>query len=306
MTTDRRKFVKMMALGAAGYAVGLHLNALNFDACQGADLTCILLHGLFFMTFKGNTLIVATPDFFKHQFGERDQGATTTVGPLPKGAPDIDWTQSEYKLQDNQSSTNTFPSSIMQFSASDTGTGELMPAGSTGYKFQLKLPRPCDIFPFRPSNLAVFAKCAKDVPQKPQGKKSVKQSVIDSCGGLTRNGPIALVTGLVYQRLPGCPLPHVLSFYAEHHLHCSNINANAVNPALKAAQALFAPSSGNNFDLQFDPTVPVQSVCRPTPNPYGVVERDEYSLCELQPTFHGCIQDKGPNPINCAQFGVNG
>jgi len=261
------------------------------------NTTCILLHGLFFMTFKDNKLIVTTPKFAMHKFGERDQGQPN-IGPLPASAPDIDWSTS-VGLHDNANSPQTFPKSIMQFSSRGTGTGELLPPNNSAYQFQLKLPLPCEIYSFRQDQLAVFNGCAIDPVPKPSGSKSVKQSVMDFCGPVLGN-PIALLTGLVYERTPSCTLPSVLSFYAEHHMHCANIKAQQVNAALLAAQGLF--TSGADFDLQFK-DIDMIPICPPSPNPYGVAPNDELSACEL--SVGGCFQPLGPNPINCGQFAVN-
>jgi hypothetical protein len=100
----------------------------------------------------------------------------------------------------------------------------------------------------------------------------------------------------------GCKLPYVLSFYAEHQMACKKITATEVTKALIAAKDLFA--SPQDFDLEFQQAA-VTSVCPPdTPDAYGVLNNDELSACELIPGK--CVPSFGPNPINCAQFGVNG
>jgi hypothetical protein len=264
------------------------------------NYTCILLHGLFFMTFKNHSLIATTPKSPDHTFGYRPHG-TANLGPLPAGAPNIDWTN--VGLKDNSSSPEKFPQSILQFSANDTGTGELLPPGNSAYEFQLKLNRPYEIYAFRPSSLGAFSMMAKPQPPKGNGKKSIRDSVISSCG-TTGTNPAALLVGLVYERDATCTLPNVLSFYAEHQMKCSDIDAMDVNMVLTAAQELFA--SPADFDLQFvNPPQQVPPVVPPDMDAYGVVKNDELSICELY-VGGGSITIEGVNPINCAQFGVNG
>ncbi|HEU5414575.1 MAG TPA: hypothetical protein VFW31_12490 [Candidatus Angelobacter sp.] len=259
--------------------------------------SCILLHGLFFMAFKNNQLIVTTPKFKPHKFGYRPQGITT-IGSLPAGAPDINWTN--VKLKDNSSSAQIFPNSVLQFSSSACGTGELLPQGKKNYEFTLALPRPLEIHSFRLSQLWAFASVAKKKPPKGNGKQSIRENVISSCGGGVNN-PIALLTGLVYEQDVGCTIPHVTSFYAEHQMNCANIKAADVNKALRAAAKLFANES--DFDLEFQ-DIPSDPVCPPDTDVYGVLKNDELSACEL--LVQDCVRTEGPNPINCAQFGVNG
>jgi hypothetical protein len=260
--------------------------------------TCILLHGLFFMQFKNHLLTVTTPRFKGHKFGYRPQGIPN-IGPLPPGAPDIDWTS--VGLKDNTNSNEKFPPSILQFSGSQTGTGELLPPGNKEYEFKLTLYRPYDIYSFRVGTLDTFSNVAKDKPAKTNGKEHVKDNVIKSCGSGSSN-PITLLVALVYERDMNCKLPTVLSFYAEHEMDCNMIDYKQVNPALVAAQGLFA--SPVDFDLEFKKVDPVAPVCPDHIGVYGVSRDDEFSACEL--LVHDCIQFGGPNPINCAQFGVNG
>jgi hypothetical protein len=79
------------------------------------------------------------------------------------------------------------------------------------------------------------------------------------------------------------------------------INSAHVNPALVAAQELF--TSPKDFDLEFQDVDGIPKVCPPDNDVYGVLKNDEFSACEL--LVQNCIELEGPNPINCAQFGVN-
>ena len=73
MQTNRRSFVKMLSYGALSYAVSGTLENSLIAECKPSPNVCILLHGLFFMAFKGDQLIVATPAFGPHQFKFRAQ-----------------------------------------------------------------------------------------------------------------------------------------------------------------------------------------------------------------------------------------
>jgi hypothetical protein len=266
--------------------------------------TCILLHGLFFMQFKNHLLTVATPKFAGHTFGSRPQGSGSVIQQIfPETT--IDWT--DVGLKDNRNSNEQFPSSTLQFSRSQTGTGDLLPQGNKGFHFQLILNKPMEIHPFRlgNGNLGDFATVAKPKPPKGNGKANVRENVLNSCGS-GGNNSFALLVGLVYQQEMGCTLPNVISFYGEHQMPCAQIGADEVNPALLAAQNLFA--SPGDFDLEFEDASGLQTVCPPAQDAFGVLKDDELSACELllgdcfipPPDFFGV------NPINCAQFGVNG
>ncbi|HEU5414576.1 MAG TPA: hypothetical protein VFW31_12495 [Candidatus Angelobacter sp.] len=295
MIINRRNFLGLMAAGAIGALCSAreeHKKSKRVDA----DYACILLHGMFFMTFKDSQLIVTTPRFRDHIFGIRGQDDSTIIPLLPiLGSRDLYWTQIGLK----DGGMQQFPKTLLSFSAGDTGVGELLPLGNAGYEFSLILPLPANIYPFRADTLGTFTKVARiPISPKPSRKESVRSNIIRSCGS-NDSQPIGLLTGLIYERSSGCLVPNVLSFHAEHPGHCPDIGATQVNAALDASQALF--QTGTEFDLKFQdfPTVPI---CPPKSDQYGVHSIDELSACEL--TDRGCT--RGPNPINCAQFGVNG
>ncbi|HLK06589.1 MAG TPA: hypothetical protein VKV30_01545 [Candidatus Angelobacter sp.] len=303
MITDRRNFLALMAAGALGTLYGAPTKNASRGWQQNTTTaaptyTCILLHGLFFMQFKNHLLTVTTPIFKPHTIGSRPQG-TNNIKLIPAGTA-IDWTN--VGLKDNGSSTETFPPSIMQFSASQTGSGELLPAGKKNYHLKLTLNRPFDIHPFRhQGKLGDFGKVAKQKSPKANGKDHIRDNVIKSCGSVPNN-PISLLVGLVYERDASSTLPGVISFHAEHQMNCNQIGATQVNPALVKAQDLFA--NPKDFDLEFQDVGGIASVCPDDIGAYGVAMNDEFSACEL--LVGQCIQFAGPNPINCAQFGVNG
>lgn len=266
--------------------------------------TCILLHGLFFMQFKNHLLTVATPKFAAHTFGHRPQGSGNVIQQILPGTT-IDWTNAG--LKDNKSSNEKFDPTILQFSGPQTGTGNLLPPGNKEFHFQLILNRPLEIHPFRlgSGNLGDFAKVAIIKGPKGSGLANVRENVLDSCGN-EGNNSFALLVGLVYEQEAGCTLPNVISFYGEHQMACQNIGSAQVNPALKAAQKLFA--SPGDFDLEFRDVSGLQPVCPPDQDAFGVLKNDELSACEL--LLGDCFKPRpdfrGVNPINCAQFGVNG
>ncbi len=298
MITDRRDFLGLMAVGAIGTLCPAQSRQSQGDKLDGG-YTCILLHGMFFMAFKNNQLIVTTPRFKNHIFGIRGPN-DVNIFPLLSilGLRDIYWTQIGLK----DGGMQQFPKTLLNFSAADTGVTELLPIGSMDYEFSLVLPRPADIYPFRKDKLGTFETVARiPTSPKPSRKDPVRDSIIRSCGS-DKNQPVGLLTGLIYERLPGCLLPNVLSLHAEHNGHCSEIGATQVNAALNEATHLF--QNQTEFDLQFQDAA-TTPICPPTPNQYGVQVIDELSACEL--SDGGCTRtkwDKGPNPINCAQFGV--
>jgi len=268
---------------------------------------------MFFVGFKGDNLIVATPKFQLHTFGMREQGQPT-IGPLPPGAPDINWTK--VGLVPNPKA-QPFPPNIPQFSAPKTGLGEFMPDTTKAREalgFQLILPRPDEIHGFRKSHLGNFVDVTKSAFSKPNGLEPMPDNIISNCGGKTHpEAPLTLLIGLVFTKAPAWPRKNVVSFYAEHSQSC-NLTENDVNAALDQGKQLF--ENPQNFDLQYKhPPLPSPSPSpAPTPAPaagvdcplcdsFGVTRNDLFSIEEID--LKSCCANKGVNPINCAQFGVN-
>jgi hypothetical protein len=254
------------------------------------------------MQFKNHLLHVATPKFASHTFGHRPQGSGNVIQQIFPGTT-IDWTN--VGLRDNKTSKEKFDPTILQFSAPQTGTGDLLPSGNQEFHFQLILNRPLEIHPFRlgNGNLGDFANVAIIENPKGSGKDNVRENVLGSCGA-GGNNSFALLVGLVYEQEAGCTLPNVISFYGEHQMACKNIGSAQVNPALKAAQKLFA--SPKDFDLEFQDLSGIPPVCPPDQDVFGVLKDDELSACELLVGDCFIPLTRGPNPVNCAQFGVNG
>ena len=297
MQTNRRSFVRMLSYGALSYAVGGSLTDSLMAECPSSPFVCILLHGLFFMSFKGNNLIVATPQFGGHLFGMREQGAPI-IGPV-LGGPNINWTSG---LIDNPN-TKTFPSNIPQFSSGATGVGEFMPAGTTTHQFQLILPRPDQIHGFREDLLADFQQCTVPNRPKPAGLKPMRENIVSNCGNGSPTAHFALLTGLIFRKTNQWKRKNVVSLYAEHSNSC-NMKNDDVNAALQEGKRLFA--AHQNFDLIYkDPDNPLLSICPPECDFFGVTKNDQLNIEELTLTPPDCCQTRGPNPINCAQYGVN-
>lgn len=298
MHTNRRSFVKMLSYGALScVAGGFSVGSLMAD-CPPSDFVCILLHGLFFMQFKDDKLIVATPKFQPHTFGMREQGQPK-IGPLPPGAPDINWTSEGLGKNSNTIDFSQFPD-ISQFSASETGVDELMPDGTKEYEFQLILPKPEQIHGFRQVQLKNFLDCTESNHSKPGTLKPMQENIQSHCGP-----NFALLTGLIYKKEKKWTRKNVVNFYAEHDLSCQKIKATDIDDALQVGRKLFA--NQQNFDLAYkDPGKPLPAGCSNDPcYDFGVTSNDLLSVFELNHE-HECCQSKGTNPINCAQFGVIG
>lgn len=313
MQTNRRSFIKMLTYGALAYTAGGPGVESLMAACTPSGSVCILLHGLFFMGFKGNNLIVATPQFGGHEFKFREQGKP--FGQFPPGGQNIDLSLPSSGLVDN-ANTKTFPPNIPQFSASKTGVGEFMPAGKHAHEFQLILPRPDEIHGFRKSHLGNFINVTESGHPKPNGLEPMQENIISNCGGKGHpEAPLALLIGLVFTKTAAWKFKNVVSFYAEHHKSCDLTDVD-VNAALDQAKHLF--ENDQNFDLRYALPPPPSSTPTPSPAPsptpaagvdcppcdsFGVTRNDLFSIEEID--LNACCATKGPNPINCAQFGVN-
>jgi hypothetical protein len=296
MQINRRSFIKTLTYGALSCtAGGFSVDSLMAD-CMPSDFVCILLHGLFFMQFKGDKLIVATPKFQPHTFGMREQGQPN-IGPLPHGAPDINWTSVGLVPNANSIDFPQFPD-IPQFSRGETGVGELMPVGTQDHEFQLILPSPQEIHGFRQGQLQNFLDCTESNHPKPGNLKPMQENIKNHCGP-----NFSLVTGLVYKKTNEWKHKNVVSFYAEHSVSCMNLKAADTNNALCKGKKLFAHSE--NFDLIYkDPAAWPPAVCPDKTCAFGVSPDDQFSAFELTLTPPACCQTRGVNPINCAQFGV--
>lgn len=294
MPTDRRSFVKMLGYGALYGALSCAVEETFTDSlmaeCSSSSFVCILLHGLFFMGFKGNNLIVATPTFTPHQFQFREQG--NALGSLP-GGQNIDWTS--VGLVDNTASTMNFLPNIPQFSSGETGVGEFMPAGTTSHKFQLILPRPDEIHGFRECDISKFKDCTEKNHPKPSGLTPMRENIISKCGP-----NFALLTGLVFRKTAAWKRKSVVSFYAEHRNSC-DLTKDDLNLALNEGKTLF--KTPGNFDLQYSKPPAPTSTCPNECDGFGVTKDDQLSIEEI--SLQDCCVPKGANPINCAQYAVN-
>src|SRR5215468_4788205 len=139
MVVNRRTLIKALALAPS-------LSLLNAPWVRALmsmgppTYVYLLLHGMFFMEFQGDTLYVLTPDNLQgdpnpHEFHQRPQG-----GLLKDLQSKIDFTQGQLK----SGGVTVFPSDVPQFSASTLlNPGEpdrpILPAVSS-YRCQIKLP----------------------------------------------------------------------------------------------------------------------------------------------------------------------
>jgi hypothetical protein len=309
MTLSRRTILKTIALSPM-------LPVLNsplldgFFAAGPPTQTYLLLHGMFFMEFQGDTLCVVTPNKptpptgNDHEFYQRPHG-----GMLADLYRDIDWTQGQIKAGPLK---NSFPPETPQFPASILLQGgpdkPILPAkGSGTYRCRMVLPTPKRILGYRSDTKNYF---------RPTGNTG--QSILDSTG--TRLGTI---TCLQYD--PGNVSPFVLNYYAEHP---DTAVTDDVNAALRTGKDVCGP----NFDLQIKSGWVFSSNRDPENSlPAGVSQDDEQTLEEVIDSFalyrnllndqakksfdslktaHSHQEDqiqktKAADIASCPQFGIN-
>lgn len=256
MTLSRRTILKTIALSPILSVMDSPL-LHGFFAAGPPTQTYVLLHGMFFMEFQGETLCVVTPNKPNpptgndHEFYVRPHG-----GMLADLDTDVDLTQGQIKA----GGLKSFPPEVPQFSASILLQGGadkpiLPPKGSGTYRCRMVLPTPKHIFGYRSDTKNYF---------RPEG--NVGQSILDSTG--TRLGTI---TCLQYE--PGSSTnPFVLNYYAEHP---GPATTGDVNAALRTAKDI----CGSYFDLQLKPGWVFSS--NPDPEnslPSGVSQDDEDTL----------------------------
>jgi hypothetical protein len=147
-----------------------------------------------------------------------------------------------------------------------------------------------------------FQQCTEDKHPKPSGLQPMSENIISKCGP-DLSAHFALVTGLIFGKTKSWTRKNVVSFYAEHRQSCS-LKFTDVNNALDKGKLLFSQQGRQNFDLKYrQPKNNPLSICAPPNNCFGVTRNDTLNLEEI--SLKDCCASKGPNPINCAQFGVN-
>jgi hypothetical protein len=263
MTMNRRDFV-----------VGTTLSALlpkgqpcNPDGGPSQNYVNILLHGLFFMEFIGNVMVVTSPVVAGHEI----KAGCGFLVDLP-GGTNIDLTESDLC----PGSTRCFPKSMLVIPRMSVGN-------ITGaYALRITLPLPQEIVTLR------------HVKHKEmQGTCSGKTCTIFCNACEDRFG---LLTCLRYLSKRNNPLnPLNFAFHAEHPEEPSVAHANH---AYKAARGLFKGPGG--FDLCF--TKLGTTVGFDDGRPYGITLDDQRSLFERTPRpLYGA-----PTPVNCMMFGIGG
>jgi hypothetical protein len=276
----RRNLLKALAAGPifslAAYGRRIAPLAAR-DVGSDPGYVHILLHGLIFLEYQGDRLIVLAPDAPMHDYriGIPDQNEARKTAPA---APDnsLDWASILHGGE-----VRTFPRSIAQFSKSATGVGDL----TTAFRLRLVLPLPVAVVPLRLGRLG-------DFPAITTGNvwKSMKE----------QSGPdLALITCLRYEGKMDSKWSKAnrCHFYAEP-TKC--LSLAHMNQAFKASQRVFRNPSA--FDLQIDPHTNVPSTQPQDPQQPGyLTQSDELCLAELAKD-NSC---KGPNVANCGQFGVN-
>lgn len=245
---------------------------------SACDWVNILVHGLFFMDFHGDKLILSTPDVMGHMVMG---GCKGLLSELP---PNIDWYSMYRPLKKGQTTSFTQWPQIMQFSK--VTVGQLIGP----YKCRIVLPLPETVVPLRKGSLS-------DFKYQNAGSGGVGDQIYDNCRRNGANDELALITCLRYQRnAPPTGQTLTYSFYAEH----INPSPQDTNDALMSSQALF--ERGSAFNLKMDEDASAPTVNAQDEPQYGINAEDEYTLLEGQV---GQPQTRGPNVLNCMQFGLS-
>lgn len=294
MPLDRRSILKALSLAPALPILTSRI-AQALMAQGYPTSTYILLHGMWFMAFENNYLWAATPQHNAHEFHMRDHG-----GPLQALSPgDIDLTAIGTGLP-----SMTFPSDVVQFSASKMQRTTPVISAATKFQTRLKFALPKEIFAYRTDTTDDFPADAST---------NVGESIFSLAGPR-----LGTITCLEYDSPPNkC---FVRSYYAEHP---TKVGSTAINLAFRdAADAGFL---GPNFDLKVFPGfTPDADRDSDDSLPPGVLGDDEATLEEVGATvelYRSMIlkapgQAKPPKSASkqhmqaadiasCPQFGIN-
>jgi hypothetical protein len=277
---SRRSLLKALAAGPVFSLVSYGSRIFSLPTQTGASVpeySHILLHGLIFLEYQDDHLVITVPDVSQHSYeiGIPDSDHDRKEAPA-KPSNLLDWTSSL-----RGGAIKTFPREIGQFSKSTTGVGDL----TTNFRFKLVLPLPIEVIPLRLGRLA-------DFPARATG--NVWKSMQKQCGP-----DLALVTCLRYTGKvdPNWSKTNRCHFYAEPK-KC--LALEHMNEAFRACQQAFQNPSA--FDLQIDPHTDVPPTKPQDPGQPGYLSQsDELCLAELAKD-DSC---KGPNVANCGQFGIN-
>jgi hypothetical protein len=248
----------------------------------------ILLHGLLFMRFINNKLIIQTPIFSDHKLFCATNGF---LMPVPPGH-EFDLTLPTVKLK--QGTIKDFKSypQVPQFSIGDVNVGDF----TNNYYMRLILPLPDSIVPLRKAKLADF----DNASNLSKGGK-IAQNVHNSCAA-NSNTDFSLVTCLRYAKSDSFGAAPVATwmFYAEHNTPPS---PDSVNSALRSVdQSSFFTNKVFDLSLHGDFA---PRVCPDSSPGYGITPDDQNTLFEIAQDLK-CPPTLGTDVANCVQFGVNG
>lgn len=255
----------------------------------------ILLHGLFFLEYKGPVLFVTAPTVMDHDYriGNPEDGANLkATPPLPNNI--VHWENTTLK----GGSAVGFPEELFCFSKKEANTGDITDDQSK-FTFRLVLPRPIEIIALRQGDRS-------DFPAKPG---NIWTSIVNHSKSL-RSLDLGLVMCLRYQGTfdPLFSTTNRCHIYAE--CDCP-ADLNHTNDAYASAAKMFS----GNFDLQVDPNPitfpPSISPLSPAIENLNLSElqnrdQDEFALTEFfrQAAGINCPLTLSVNVANCGQFGV--
>jgi len=242
------------------------------------DYVNILLHGLFFMDFQTDGLVISTPDVMGHMIKTGCKGLISDL------THDVDWVVNNRPLKPGTMRSFSGRPQIFQFAKSTVGylTGP--------YKARIALPFPAEIIPLRLGQLS-------DFKYKNAGSGGIGDQIYQNCNAAGKNKDIALITCLRYERNVLQPNGKTItySFYAEHLMP----SGQDTNDALFSSQVLFEHRAA--FDLQIDEKATAPDVNPQDEPSYAITKEDEYTLLEIQANR---AATRGPSVMNCMQFGL--
>jgi len=196
-------------------------NSAGLAFASPCNCVSILLHGLFFLEFQNNMLVVVSPDHNGHCYRYRDHG--DPLGPLPSPNPVIDLNG---KLGGG-STAPSYPPEMLQYKAADVTARKPYIDLTKNYGLVLKLPYPQHIYTLRAGSGGDF---------HPDTTTNIYNSMKTYLGA-----KIGIITWLQYGPSPN-PGFATRTFYAEH--GSLSVPYQAVNRAFGAARNVFP-----DFDL---------------------------------------------------------
>lgn|ERR1051326_3297971 len=258
---NRRQLMKLLA--ASPFFMPGSWNFFNSSAlafASSCNCVSILLHGLFFLEFQSNMLVVVSPDHNGHCYRFRDHRGP--LGPLASPDSVIDLT----RQLDGGNMIPPYPAEMLQYKATAVTARKPYIDLAKHYGLVLKLPYPQHIYALRIGNGGDF---------HPDTSKNIYKAMKSFLGAR-----IGTITWLQYG--PGSNPGFVTrTFYAEH--GSRNVPYTAVNLAFGAAQNVFP-----DFDLLL------------TANANSIVERDHQSQLpdEIYPDDERALAEMTTN--NCS------